>query len=208
MVLCRPEDEENERLEARARRRRQLFGYLAGFAMLAVVPEVDAAPIAPGSQLSLLGTDIWTPTSVEFVGNAGIGSGSGSFASLATCTACVTVNDFNSSSTNFVLFEDPDTKLTLSSVSFIADPAAETLTVTGAGSLWLAGYTPDTPGLVTLTTQGPGDTEVTFSATATTVAIATPEPSTLWLAGPVIGLAMLLSYFGANRVRGEDRSAA
>jgi hypothetical protein len=144
---------------------------------------------------------------VTFVGNAGIGAGSGSFASLAPCAACVTVHSFTDTSTNFVVYEDPDTKLTLSSATFSYDPTGPALTVTGAGSLWLTGYTPDTPGLVTLTTQGPGDTEVTFSATA--VAIATPEPSTLWLlAGPVIGLGTLLSFFGGNRARREGRSAA
>lgn len=162
-----------------------------------ISPAANAGPISVGSTLSLLGVDTYTPTSVSFVGLAGIGAGSGAFAALAPCTNCVTVHDFDTSSVDFVVYDDPDTSLTLNSVAFNYDPSSTSLTVTGNGTATLTGYDP-TPGSFTLTTQGPNDTAVTWSSTTVAGAIDVSEPGSLALLGvSLIGLGMV----GANRKR-------
>ena len=73
--------------------------------------------------------------------------------------------------------------------SFVSG-ALPTLTVTGAGTLDLTGFTP-TPGIYTITTQGPTTAAVTFSATSVASAVV-PEPASLTLLGSaLIGLGWL-----------------
>src|ERR1041385_575542 len=107
-----------------------------------------ASPIVAGSQLSLAGTDNFTATTISFTNPASINGDSGSFAGLGTCATCVTMSNFNSSSTNFQVYTATNngltTTLTLSSAHFAFNPnngsGFETLEITGSGTATLTGF--------------------------------------------------------------------
>ena len=166
------------------------LGMLIATAVALYGAQAAAAPIT--GQLSLSGTDSFTSTSIDFTGLADIDTSTGSFASvLGTCDNCVTMNDFTSTSTNFVVYTDlgNDVSLTLSSVVFDFESGSpfDTLEITGTGTATLTGFDP-TPGSFSLTTQGTsGETstgEFTFSAT--TIATPVPEPASLAIFGSAL----------------------
>lgn len=152
----------------------------------------SAAPIT--GELSLNGSDTFTPTSITFINPANIGGQTGSFSLLSNCTGCATMTSFDVTTANFQLYTATEgaittTLTTIGLPSFVFTPGSplESLAVTGAGTLTLTGFDP-TPGNFDVTTQGPGGiAEVTFSSTAVAAA---PEPGTIAL----FGLGMVALY--------------
>jgi len=168
---------------------------------LGFVTAAQAVPIAAGSALSLNGNDTYTATATSFTINfsnpANVGAASGSFTALAplpaTGAATMIATLSNTTAAGFTLYTATvgavTTDLVAASItgfSFVSG-ALPTLTVTGAGTLDLTGFTP-TPGIYTITTQGPTTAAVTFSATSVASAVV-PEPASLTLLGSaLIGL--------------------
>jgi hypothetical protein len=156
-----------------------------------------AAPIAAGSELSINGSDNFTPTQVTFVGLGNVGGSLGSFTELVNCTACVAFSQpLTPLSTGllYTVVDGADTStLAISSVtSFVSGgtPALPNLTTIAHGTLTLTGFSP-TPGEMELTTQGAtGGINVTFSATS--IPLGVPEPTSFAVLGAgLIGLGML-----------------
>ena len=161
----------------------------------------SAVPIAAGSELSIDGTDTFTPTSITFVNPASIGFGTGSFAGLS-CSNCVTMTTaaFTGTSNGVQLYTGTEgaittTLTTTDDPTFDFAPAVppstlEDLTITGTATLTLTGFDP-TPGNYILTTQGPASAEVTFSVTSVANAVV-PEPASLAILGSALaGLGLL-----------------
>jgi len=164
--------------------------------------------IAAGSTLSLNGNDSFDATSVNFLGLAdNLGADSGDFSILPTCLGCVTMFDFTSASTSFLVYSFSEagisTDLTLDAVSFAFTPGPpfDTLTVTGTGTADLTGFAP-TPGEFSLTTQGNSGRGV-FTFSSTTGALPVSEPGTL----AYLGLA-LLALWGLRRRHSGRMEAA
>jgi hypothetical protein len=155
---------------------------LATALMLGLGSQAFAAVIT--GNISLNGVDIVTPTSVTFGNPANIGASNGTLGLLGTCIGCVTMNSFNSASTDFLVYTATNagetTTLTLNSVIFSSTAnniGGFDVKITGNGTLTETGVQNFTPtfGAFDLTTQsGTGGGFFTFSST--TVA-AVPEPS-------------------------------
>lgn len=150
-----------------------------------------AVPIAAGSQLSINGDDTFSdnPAHLNFVGLGNVGNGTGSFAVLPACTGCVSFQQNLTAGSTGTLWTVADagkastfsiTQVT--SATFDGTPQLPNATVFANGVLSLTGFD-DTSGVMELTTQGPHDEQVTFSATATPNAVPPPvsEPAALAL---------------------------
>jgi hypothetical protein len=181
--------------------------------MVAISGAANAAYIAAGSQLNIAGFDRSQPegatidaaTGLDFTtgdgptpGTAGVlngANGTGSFASLGTCSSnCGTIQDILSfsgftSTPGEVVANLPggtvtmDLNAPLSITRIAANPTTgqlATLIVAGKGEFHLTGYDA-TPAAFTLTTQG--NSMTTFSASASGTASAVPEPMSLALLG-------------------------
>ena len=185
---------------------RKVLTAVALAAGLGFVTAAQAAPIAAGSNLSLNGNDTYTATatsfSITFTNPVHITATNGSFAVLSPLPVNATMNTnplTDTTAAGFSLYSATDgtghsTDLVAASItSFSFSPATATtlasLTVNGAGTLDLTGFSP-TPGNFSITTQGPTGATVTFSATS--IAAAVPEPASLTLLGSaLIGLGWL-----------------
>src|SRR5215471_8440491 len=107
----------------------------------------SAAQIAAGSQLSINGPDMFTPTSITFTGSGNVQGRGGSFTELALCTSCVTMIPSltaASSGTLYTVTDGADTStLTLTGpLTFTpgGSAALPSLTVDGNGTLTLTGF--------------------------------------------------------------------
>jgi len=162
------------------------IGLLAAAAVIGLwAGQASAVPIT--GQISLAGADTFTPTSVDFTGPADIVTSSGSYAAvLGTCNDCVAMTDFNSASTNFVVYSGSNgLSLTLTDVVFsFTDATQDRLDVTGSGIATLTGFDP-TPASFSLTTQGIAN-DGPFSFSATTIPAAVPEPASLMILGSAL----------------------
>jgi hypothetical protein len=145
------------------------------------------------------GSDTYNATSVTFIGNQGVSSGTGSFVAFGTCAACITaqnityspfvgpLNNFLAGTNGGVSFA-----LDLNSVFNIQFVANNDLDFDSDAVLHLTGFA-DTPGTLFFSSQGPNDIEVSFSATA----VAAPEPAGL----AVLGVGLLGLGFVTSRKR-------
>jgi len=182
---------------------RKVLTAIALAAGLGFVTAAQAAPIAAGSNLSLHGNDTYTATatsfSITFSPPMQITATNGSFTVLNPLPVTATMNTnplTNTTAAGFSLYSATDgtghsTDLVAASItSFVYTPGlVPSLTVNGAGTLDLTGFSP-TPGNFSITTQGPTGATVTFSATS--IAAAVPEPASLTLLGSaLIGLGWL-----------------
>jgi hypothetical protein len=180
---------------------------LAAFVLGAGIASVNAASITAGSTLSLKGSDSYTATSINFTNPADIGAESGSFAGagIVNCIGCVTMTSFNAgSATPFQLYTATEgaltTALIVSADAFDFTPGdtmhLPSLAITGTGTLSLTGFD-DTPGMFSITTQGPNDdVQVTFSVTSTAAGSTTvPEPASL----AILGAGMAALWLGRRR---------
>jgi hypothetical protein len=156
--------------------------------------------------LSLNGVDTFTATSISFANPANIGADSGSLALLGTCTGCVTMSNFNSASTNFLVYSATNagitTTLTLNSAVFTETPnliGGFNLDIAGTGTITETGFQ-NTSGAFELTTQSSSGAAL-FTFSSTTVASNVPEPST-WAM-------MILGFMGVGFMayRRKDKRA-
>jgi hypothetical protein len=156
--------------------------------------------------LSLNGVDTFGPTSITFANPANIGAGSGSLALLGTCDGCVTMSNFNSASTNFLVYSATNagvtTTLTLNSAVFTQTPnliGGFNLDIAGTGTITETGFQ-NTSGAFELTTQSSSGAAL-FTFSSTTVASNVPEPST-WAM-------MILGFMGVGFMayRRKDKRA-
>jgi hypothetical protein len=79
-------------------------------ALMSVVAIAHANPIASGSTISINGTDSFSVASfsaVSFTGPGNLGGGTGDFSGLGSCSGCVALNNFDSTSVNFTLIVCP-----------------------------------------------------------------------------------------------------
>lgn len=173
---------------------------LAGALLFGVQAHADTIT----GQLSLAGTDSFTSNSITFIGSASIMGDSGSFAGLGTCTGCVSINSFTSSSANFLLYSATNngltTTLTLNNITMFSDVSNggfDNLTIQGTGTVTLTGFDP-TEGIVDLTSQGPTGSTATDHLSFSSTTIAVPEPSSLALLGTAFAA---LGFFGFLRRR-------
>jgi len=172
----------------------------ATFLFAALMPIAAAAtPIAPGSELSIKGSDTFTDSSISFVGAADVGGTSGDFGVLPLCNGCVTMIDTLTPNSSGLLYNVGDagensTLVLRPPQIFIPDGSAAlpSLTVQGTGTLTLSGFDA-TEGEWELTTQGNGSAtaQVTFSATSVP-SPAIPEPASIAILGTALaGLALV-----------------
>src|SRR3974390_2269458 len=175
----------------------------------------SAATITAGSQLSIGGTDNFTPTSITFTPvTANIGGDTLDFAVMGTCSCCVTM--IGSLSTLTVLPQQiftatnlgNTTTMVLQVASFTFSPAGspghalDALDITGAGYATLTGFA-NTPIIWQLTTQGTAGVVSGFTFSATEIA-QIPIPGALPLfASGIVGLWAL----GRRRKRQQVTSA-
>jgi hypothetical protein len=158
-----------------------------------------AAPIAPGSNLSITGVDTVTATTISFPSAGNLDVSFGSFAALGTCNGCVALNTITYSPTvsSGLIYS-----ITNGSVSstFTLDPGATAMVrpgspgaidILGTGTATLTGFDP-TRGGFAFSTQNGVLNNVTFSATVMAGATAVPEPASLALFGSaLLGLGMV-----------------
>jgi hypothetical protein len=179
------------------------LGALAAAALLTT--QANAAPIAAGSTLNIVGAANFNATTVTTQTPAGTLGNSGSFAALGSCLTCVTVNQPSytyspvaSTGLLFTVVNNGDTatvtlgpgvtfQTPVTGILDIEDPNA-TLTMTGFSA---------TPGTFNWTiNELSGGTSGSFSATA----VAAPEPTTVALLG-----AGLISLAGLTTLRRHRR---
>ncbi|PWT77546.1 MAG: hypothetical protein C5B60_02625 [Chloroflexi bacterium] len=162
---------------------RKLLGSVAVIGAVFWAVAAHAVPIAAGSELSINGSDNFTQTQINFTGSGNVGGTQGDFNVLVPCTACVTMIASISAGTTGTLYNVIDgafsSTLVLNNDEQLTftpgpTPAQDALEITGTGILTLTGRDA-TPGNYVVTTQGPTNAAVTFSATSS--ALAVPEPA-------------------------------
>ena len=169
---------------------------------------VPAMALPITGDINFDGNVVYTSTTVDFVGNEGVSSGTGTLADFGTCNGCISatnityspftgpVNNFLSGTNGAISFA-----LDLLSVFNVQFVSANDLDFDGNVVLHLSGFA-DTPGEIFFSSQGPNDIEVSFSATA----VPTVEPAGIAILG-VVGLLGLGYVVNRRRGHGLDISA-
>ena len=169
---------------------------LASVAAMALGSTAQAAQIAAGSVLNIVGNANFTATAVTFTNPANLVLGSGNFAALGICTGCVTMTTplHYSPPTFGQVYTATNNGLTTAfNVNSLVSHSGidlTTLDLIYTGTATLTGFDP-TPGMWTLTVNQFGNLMGSFSAS--TVATPTPEPTTLAILGTgLLGLGFLV----------------
>jgi hypothetical protein len=172
---------------------------LAAVAAVALGATAEAAPIAPGSVLNIVGNSHFDATSATFPYLTGLVLGSGDFALLGTCAGCVAMTTpltyspltFGTvyTATNAGLTAAFTTNALISQSGF----GTTTLDLVYSGIATLTGFDP-TPGFWTATFNQFGNLLGSFSASTmpdSTLTIAVPEPTALAILGTsILGLGL------------------
>lgn len=162
-----------------------------------------AAQAALTGEISINGDDSFSlgpPPSITFTGLGNVGGSTGSFTVVPNCNACVTMISTLTAASTGTLFSADSAGETASfdiapgtltaSVTTNPNPALDAIEVSGDGTIHLNGDSE--AGSFVLTSQGPANAAVTFSATGTPTGAAIPEPSSLVVLGAgLIGLGLL-----------------
>lgn len=153
-----------------------------------------AVPIASGSELSINGPDNFNDGQVTFEGAGNVQGTAGSFTTLPDCALCVNFSQNLTPTTTGQLWSISDAGNTstfniFSVGSFTPGVSGglPNLTVFATGTLTLTGFDP-TVGQMELTTQGPHDTRVTFSATAVPIPTVVEPASIAMLGSGLLGM--------------------
>src|SRR5438270_9850548 len=114
--------------------------------LMTLATSAHAVPIAAGSTLSLMGTDTFTPTTINFVNPGSIGADSGSFAGLGACVGWVTFTTpltYGHTGLLYIAVNNGLTStLSLTSDVFSFNASNNTLTVTVSGTATLTNFDP------------------------------------------------------------------
>jgi hypothetical protein len=163
---------------------------IGGFAGLA-----NAAPIAAGSELNVIGGAQFNATTITSNTPAGLAPDqTGSFAAFIACLSCVTVNaasfTYSPAVQTGLLFTITEGSL-VATISVdaggIATPGINSLAINAPATLTMTGFSA-TPGQFVWTINQLGQEVGSFSATADASAV--PEPASLGLLGVgLLGLA-------------------
>ena len=179
--------------------KKALLGTIAALALGVLAAPTMAAPIAPGSNISITGVDTVTATTISFPQNGNLLVSGGSFAALGTCFDCVALNTITFSPTvsSGEIFSITNAGVTS---TFTLDPGATamvtpgtpgTIDILGTGTATLTGFDPTSGGFA-FSTQNGVLNNVTFSATVIATATAVPEPASLALFGTaLLGLGLV-----------------
>jgi hypothetical protein len=161
---------------------------------LGVAPAI-AAPITVGSNFSISGVDVVTPTQITFPANGNLLVSNGSFSGLGTCFGCVTLSTitYSPSVASGLIFSITNNALTGTftlnpgAVATVAAGSPGSIDIKGTGIATLTGFDP-TLGSIAFTTQNGVIGTVTFSSTI----VAVPEPASIGLFGmAMLGLGVL-----------------
>jgi hypothetical protein len=157
---------------------------LAAVAAIGLTGAANAVPIAAGSVLNIVGNANFANSQITFVNPADLVLGAGDFASLGTCTGCVTMTTplhYNPPVFGLVYTATHNglaTDFTTSSGGKVSGSGTTTLGLQFAGTATLTGFDP-TPGEWVITLNQFGRLIGSFSAST----VPAPEPGSLGLLG-------------------------